>query len=170
MKTNTHKTRGNEMNNMNIDELLKEFKDNGINTDTESKRHQYVLDFQDCIGHMSFNDVCDTFSDLDKNRRGDFLWAACTCLDKDSFLEIIKKAVCQSVIYEEESRLNNMYTDRLADLKIREQNMTELEKQNAVNVERIKLLEMEASGLRGRCNSYIKKSDSFDTIRRLLIA
>jgi hypothetical protein len=167
MKTKTHNIKGLNMKFETLKQAVKHFTDNGIDHD---KGIEYVLAFQDAIGQRSIQDTLDSFQDMDQNERGNFLWVSCHCLDKDMFLEILKKSVCQAVINEEVTYLDNMYIDRLAELKIREKAMTELEKQNAVNIEKIKLLEMEMNGLKGSRNSLMEKADSFDIIKRLLIA
>jgi len=155
----------NEMKFETLKQAIEHFKNNGINHD---KGINYVLAFQDAIGQRSMQDILDSFQDMNKNERGTFLWVSCHCLDKDMFLDILKKAVCQAAINEEVAILDGMYLDRVETLKKRESYMTDIEQQNAVNVERIKYLEMQLSIQTAEADRFREKAHSFDTIKNLL--
>ena len=154
------------MNKTELLTMLNNFKKNGISHD--KKRLQEVLDFQDIIGRSSFNDILESYAAMDHTEKGTFLWATCTCLAKDTFLEIIKKVVCQSIITDHEIDMVESYRASLIHIEKREEKMNNLEKQNAVITERIKTLELRLSNSQKESNALKTKAQSFDTIKSLL--
>ena len=155
-------------NNDKLNNLIKEFETNGITMDSGQKRFKHVLDFQDEIGHRSIDDVIDYFMGIDKTTRKNFLWASCHCLDKDTFIDIITKGLCQSIINAETLSLMDIYDERVQSLRDRELNITELEKQNAVLIERTSRLEFELKHQTNRANEFHGKAINLDAIKNLL--
>lgn len=100
------------MNTSKCNTLLINFKENGINNDSTQPAFQSVLDFQDVIGQSTMSDMFDYYHALEIPVRHTFIWACSTCLAMDTFLEIIRMVVCQSVIIAEEERLYKQYNDK----------------------------------------------------------
>lgn len=151
-----------------LDTLLENFKNNGISNDPKNKQFKNVLNFQDIIGRSSLEELTNAFLAMNRNNRGLFLWVACSCLDKDNFLHILKTCVCDAIIYEEEAHLNDLYDKRVEALSEREKHMTNLEMENAVLKERVKHLEYVSKQRANKVIKLAEKAEAYDTIKNLL--
>jgi len=146
-----------------IQEAVEYFVKNGI-----AHGANEMLEYQDIIGHSTMDQIFDAVHVMNKNERGNFLWVSCHCLSKGTFLDIIKKCVWQSIIVEEETRLATEHAERMQDIERREENMSALERDNAVKTERIKSLELELKYHTERSERLNADARKFNMVRDLL--
>ena len=151
-----------------IHELLIIFGNEGMTTDSTKKGFQHVLDFQDAIGHSSYNDLLDYYQAVSKKYKGLFLWAACYCLDKDAFLDIIRKVVCYAVIIEEEQRLADIYKERLLEVEDRSKHIEHVEKSNEQLQLRISTMCKDIGMYQEKVRTIQPLADKFLELKRLL--
>ena len=149
-------------------ELLKEFKANGIPASSESKRFPLYLEFQDVIGRASFTDLQDYYGQHNQLLRGLFIWVCATCLSMDTFLDIIKQVVCQTVIADAADTLNERLHGQLAYVDDELANIHEIKLDNAGMVEKLLRLESEIDAYNALIVLLRGKADRYDQIRRLL--
>lgn len=101
--------------------LLEVFEKDGIHY--TGKALENVLRFQDLIGGSSKTEINEFEENLNQNNRRLFIWATGVCLDKDTFVEIIKYTVCQRYIEKAIGSAEKDFNDRWNKLFTEKKNL-----------------------------------------------
>jgi len=82
-------------------ELLKHFKDHGINHDPKNGNLDLIVEYQDCVMGANKGELCRFEAELDKNTRQQWFWVNSCTLGMDSFLDILRSTYITRVINHE---------------------------------------------------------------------
>lgn len=128
-------------------ELLKHFKDHGVSLDPKNGL-QYVLDYQDEIGHATPQEIVEFEEALKMgDEKKNFVWVNFHTLSQDSAIEIIKKTVVRRFIKKESDVLDDMYTEKFNEFNERS---TQLHNAKKAIYKKIRGLETEKEKLASR--------------------
>jgi len=146
-------------------ELIKHFKDHGISLDPKNGL-QYVLDYQDVIGHATPQEVVDFEGTLKMgDEKKHFVWVNFHTLDQDSAIDIIRNTVVRRFIERESNALDDMYTEKFNELNKRS---TQLHNAKKAIYKKIRNLETEKERLASRLEwMETELQDARDTNRKL---
>ena len=100
----------NMMDTEKAKELLKHFKDHGVSHNPDNGGLQYVLDYQDVIGHSSKQDVVAFEESLEKgDEKKNFVWVNFLTLSQDMAIEILKNTVVHRFIEKDIEAVDDEY-------------------------------------------------------------
>jgi len=105
-----------------LQDYLDFFKTNGISHDVKQKeKFQAVLDFQDLIGHASYVDLREQYTDLNQEYRKLFIWAVCSTVGYETSIEVIKQTTVELTVRKAAEKLEAYFDEKESDLHNREQ-------------------------------------------------
>ena len=166
-------------------DLLDYFKVHGVSHDPENGL-QYVLDYQDVIGHSTPQEIREYEETLNQEQRKTFIWVNFLTLSQDMSLDILKGTVIHRFIERESEANDKIYsehwnewtrkTKQLNDCKkhiyrkIRdlERSREDLVRCNVNLLNTNDSLREQNRNTRQQFFDYRDKAEKFDTIKNLL--
>ena len=146
-------------------ELLKHFKDNGVSQEPGNGL-DLVLEYQDIIGHSNSAEIRDFETDLDQERRKNFVWVNFLTLSQDTALDIFKGTVAARWLNKQAGILEDDYNDKLTDVYAREQTLKEGKR---TIYKRIRKLEAENNRLRATLDLKVREKLQLVNENRTLV-
>ena len=167
-------------------ELLNNFKENGVSHEPGSTGLNLVLEYQDIIGHCNKAEIVDFESGLDQAGRKHFIWVNFLTLSQDTALDIFKSTVASRWLNSQADILENEFNEKMTAVYAQERTLedskrtiykriAQLTNKNAQLEHQLKFYKGTAEGhgmainsLQQELSAVASKAQKFDDMKALL--